>query len=76
MNATQHKFFNILVQSVADARASAHEMAWAVLGVLLISAILALGLLWVWMLRGGGLRYGSLNSLQDRRAFEDWLGKP
>ncbi len=73
MNGAQHKFFEMTVQSLGRARAGLHDVAWVLLGLLMLSAILALGLLSVWVLRGGLSRYSSLESAEDRRAFEDWL---
>ena len=76
MNEAQHNFFNALVQSVSESRTDLHEIAWCVLGGLLIAAIVGLGALWIWILGGGLSTYCSLDSPATRRIIEDWLREP
>jgi len=73
MNAAQKKFFNMVALSASDARAGLHDVAWTVLGLLMIGAIVALGLLAIWLLRGGLSNYCSLFRSEGRQAFEHWL---
>jgi hypothetical protein len=76
MNAAQHNFFNMLVQSASESRTDLHEIAWCVLGVLLVAAMLGLGAFWIWILGGGLSRYCSLDSPAGRRIIEAWAREP
>lgn len=53
MNAGQHRLFEMLVQSASESRAQMHEVAWVVLGVVLVVGLVTLCGLLMWISNGG-----------------------
>jgi hypothetical protein len=52
-----------------------HDIAWVLLGVLLMMTVLLLSALWLWVLRGGFDDYFCLNSAHGQRIVHEWLRK-
>lgn len=67
MHAAQHRFFDIVVQSISESRTDLHDSALIVLGLPLLPAIIGLGALWIWILQGGFSRYSL--SAEARKAL-------
>jgi hypothetical protein len=63
----------MLVQSACESRANLHEIAWILLGALLIGATTALTIVWIWIVKGGFSNYFYLHCPAGRRQVEDWL---
>jgi flagellar basal body-associated protein FliL len=76
VNAAQHKLFDMFVQATGESRAHAQGLAWTILGVLLVVALITLATMWLWILRGGFSNWFSLNSALGRKAVADWLREP
>jgi hypothetical protein len=76
MTESQHRFFNSLVQSASDSRANLHEVAWILLGVVLLAALIVLTVAGIWILNGGLSAYYRPNSPAGRKEIEDWLREP
>jgi hypothetical protein len=75
VNSAQHQFFSALIQSAHESRIQLHDIAWVLLGVLLMMTVLLLSALWLWVLRGGFDDYFCLNSARGQRIVHEWLRK-
>src|SRR5258706_10198418 len=73
MTAEQHQVLNMLVQGACETRSDLREVAWTLIGLLLLFGIIALGALAIWILHGGISRYSYCASPADRMAIEQWL---
>jgi hypothetical protein len=76
MTESQHKLFNMLVQSACESRANLHEVAWTLLGALMVVGLIMLAAAGIWILNGGFSKYCYLNANCGRRVNEDWLREP
>jgi hypothetical protein len=75
MNSAQEQVFDALVQSVCESRSDLHTLALDCMGVLILAAMAALGLIWFYI-RGSGLLNGmSPTSLADRKILQEWMGQ-
>ena len=75
MNTAQHQFFNLLVQKACESRVQLHEVAWIVIGLLLVSGLFVFGLIWVWIISGGFSRQCCLDSVRAREVLKCWLNE-
>jgi hypothetical protein len=76
MTEAQHQLFNRFVQGASESRADLHDVAWVLMGALLLLGILALAVISVWLLQGGLSRYSSLASEAERKLIQEWLREP
>jgi len=76
MTAAQHQLFNRFVQGASESRADLHDVAWVLIGALLLVGILALTVVGVWLLQGGLSRYSSFDLGAERKLIQEWLREP
>ena len=63
----------MLVQSACESRASMHESAWTLLGVLLAAGVILMVAVLFWIFNGGFSKYYHLDSAVGHKVIEAWL---